>query len=125
MFASCFALLALAAVHAVPLVPRDVYNPPIISPNADTVWGAGSIQTVTWCAAMILTVARILNDRGYRDTTNLPPDSQLTNPNGKIVLGFLANNSENLMLGEALRLPYSAPTNADSQKPTLWPRTSN
>ncbi|KAF8919068.1 hypothetical protein CPB85DRAFT_1373676 [Mucidula mucida] len=84
MFASCFALLALAAVHAVPLVPRDVYNPPIITPNADTVWGAGSIQTVTW------------------DTTNLPPDSQLTNPNGKIVLGFLANNSENLMLANPL-----------------------
>lgn len=44
-----FALFSLVA-HASPLGlnERDVYNPPVLVPNAQTVWTAGSQQTVVW-----------------------------------------------------------------------------
>ncbi|KAG6889810.1 hypothetical protein C0992_003925 [Termitomyces sp. T32_za158] len=58
-------------VHASPLMMRDVFSPHITSPNETTVWPVGTQQTVTW------------------ETDNIPPDSQLTDPNGKVVLGHL------------------------------------
>lgn len=42
------AAFGLAAVNATPLSRRDVVAPPIITPNAQTVWPIGTTQTVTW-----------------------------------------------------------------------------
>ncbi|CAA7269102.1 unnamed protein product [Cyclocybe aegerita] len=65
-------------VQASPLSRRDVIAPKITSPDANTVWTVGSVVTVTW------------------DTSNFPPDSQITNPIGKVILGFDENDSLNL-----------------------------
>ncbi|KAF8556382.1 hypothetical protein OG21DRAFT_659969 [Imleria badia] len=49
LLASVCALFSL--VFAVPihsLVTRDVWVPPILSPNASTVWTVGGTYTVTW-----------------------------------------------------------------------------
>ncbi|KAI0034035.1 hypothetical protein K488DRAFT_11326, partial [Vararia minispora EC-137] len=35
--------------------PADIFSPPILSPNATTVWTVGAVETVTW------------------DTSNAPP----------------------------------------------------
>jgi len=81
---SCF-LFSILHVIAVPLLPRVVFDPPITSPTATSVWKVGQIKTVTW------------------DISNLPPDSELTNPNGTLVLGFLSTEGgENLMLDNPL-----------------------
>ncbi|KAG5652820.1 hypothetical protein H0H81_003536 [Sphagnurus paluster] len=61
----------LSLVHASPLSARDVFSPQITSPNANTIWPVGTKQMVTW------------------ETDKIPPDSQLTNPNGRVVLGHL------------------------------------
>ncbi|KAF5382661.1 hypothetical protein D9615_003034 [Tricholomella constricta] len=61
----------VSLVHASPLYMRDVFSPHITSPDENTVWPVGTKQTVTW------------------ETKDIPPDSQLTNPNGKVVLGHL------------------------------------
>ncbi|GLB45478.1 hypothetical protein LshimejAT787_2300380 [Lyophyllum shimeji] len=64
---------------------RDVFSPHITSPNEKSVWPVGTKQTVTW------------------ETDNIPPDSQLTNPNGKVVLGHLGpTGGLNLMLDNPL-----------------------
>ncbi|OCH90901.1 hypothetical protein OBBRIDRAFT_792812 [Obba rivulosa] len=86
IFFTIYALLALfgsAHAIAIPMTSREVFDPPVTNPNADTVWTVGSTQTVTW------------------DTSSLPPASQLTSP-GMIVLGFLTSDSENLMLDNPL-----------------------
>ncbi|KAJ7095730.1 hypothetical protein B0H15DRAFT_68557 [Mycena belliarum] len=54
---------------------RDVYSPPIISPNGSTKWVKGTEVNVTW------------------STANMP--SKITNPNGKIFLGHLEASSSN------------------------------
>ncbi|KAH9480196.1 hypothetical protein JR316_0006794 [Psilocybe cubensis] len=77
VFATLFAFLALS-VNASPLSRRDVIAPRITSPNAQTVWPIGTVQTVTW------------------DTSNFPPDSQITNPIGQVILGFNSSDSLNL-----------------------------
>ncbi|KAK0501607.1 hypothetical protein EDD18DRAFT_742501 [Armillaria luteobubalina] len=60
-----FALVA--SVVATPIhIARDVYDPHITSPNANTVWIVNTTQTVTW------------------DTSN--PPAQITNPIGSILL---------------------------------------
>ncbi|KAJ4481965.1 hypothetical protein J3R30DRAFT_3455516 [Lentinula aciculospora] len=79
--------LFLSVVVALPtLLSRDVYDPPITSPTASTVWQVGQTVTVSW------------------DTTNLPPASQLTDPNGTVVLGYMTSptDSEHLMLDPPL-----------------------
>ncbi|PBK99774.1 hypothetical protein ARMGADRAFT_985691 [Armillaria gallica] len=39
----------VASVLATPIhIPRDVYSPPITSPDANTVWTVNTTQTVTW-----------------------------------------------------------------------------
>jgi hypothetical protein len=43
-----FYAIALQLVHALPVMKRDVIDPPITSPTAETVWIPGSIQLVTW-----------------------------------------------------------------------------
>ncbi|KAF8558329.1 hypothetical protein OG21DRAFT_1382797, partial [Imleria badia] len=71
------------------LLSRDVVDPPITSPTANTIWNVGQTQTVTW------------------QTTGLPVNQ--TNPSGMLVLGYMYNNSENLMLNSPLatNLNYS------------------
>ncbi|KAG2060625.1 hypothetical protein BDR06DRAFT_993358 [Suillus hirtellus] len=67
---------------SLPLNLRDVVDPPITSPTADTVWQVGEKQLVTW------------------STDDLSPN--VTNPVGMLVLGYMYNNSENLMLSSPL-----------------------
>ena len=45
-----FTLLALFSyVASVPIIPRDVFVPPVLYPNAaGIVWKAGESQYVTW-----------------------------------------------------------------------------
>ncbi|KAF4617677.1 hypothetical protein D9613_005653 [Agrocybe pediades] len=81
-----FAFLAVN-VHATPLSRRDVIAPHITSPHEGTVWPIGTVQTVTW------------------DTSNFPPDSQITNPIGQVILGFNSSNSLNLDFVVPLFLP--------------------
>ncbi|KAK7469367.1 hypothetical protein VKT23_003842 [Stygiomarasmius scandens] len=84
-------LFFLVAVRAIPLDKRDVINPPIIKPDASTVWTVGQAETVTW------------------DTSGLPPDSQITNPTGTVVLGFIedGDDSLHLMLDDPLAKGFS------------------
>ncbi|KAK0489241.1 hypothetical protein IW261DRAFT_1443900 [Armillaria novae-zelandiae] len=57
----------VASVVATPIhIARDVYDPPITSPDANTVWTVNTTQTVTW------------------DTSD--PPTQITNPIGSIML---------------------------------------
>lgn len=67
---------------SLPLNLRDVVDPPITSPTAGAVWHVGEKQLVTW------------------STNGLP--SNVTNPVGMLVLGYMYNNSENLMLNSPL-----------------------
>ncbi|KAJ3777940.1 hypothetical protein FB446DRAFT_633167 [Lentinula raphanica] len=79
--------LFFSLVRALPtLLSREVFDPPITSPTASTVWQVGQTVTVTW------------------DTTNLPPASQLTDPNGTVVLGYMTSptDSEHLMIDSPL-----------------------
>ncbi|KAJ7625384.1 hypothetical protein DFH06DRAFT_1229386 [Mycena polygramma] len=69
---SCLFFISLS-VLAAPLDSRTVFDPPIISPSANTVWKAGQVETVTWNAS------------------GIPAGST-----GQIVLGFLTSDSENL-----------------------------
>ncbi|TFK69536.1 hypothetical protein BDN72DRAFT_840260 [Pluteus cervinus] len=89
----------LTFVNAIPLNARDVVSPPITVPNAQTIWAVGTQQTVTW------------------DTSNIPPDSQLTQPNGKIVLGWLSDDSENLQIDTPLAQGF--PLRAGSAQITI------
>lgn len=53
---------------------RDVWSPAITSPDAQTVWVAGTTATVTW------------------DTSNPPAD--VTNPRGRILLGHVEDGTD-------------------------------
>ncbi|KAF9523900.1 hypothetical protein CPB83DRAFT_862108 [Crepidotus variabilis] len=70
VFALIFSILAFCGilVNAAPvdLTARDVYAPPVLSPNSTSIWKVGSNQTVTW------------------DASN--PPKQITNPKAKIIL---------------------------------------
>ncbi|KAI0081662.1 hypothetical protein K474DRAFT_1259092 [Panus rudis PR-1116 ss-1] len=83
-----FAVFATSA-KALPLVSRDVIDPPITSPDASTVWHVGETQTVTW------------------DTSGIPPPANVTNQKGKVVLGFLTDDSEHLMIDSPLADGFS------------------
>ncbi|KAK7677722.1 hypothetical protein QCA50_019274 [Cerrena zonata] len=62
-----FVTLLSTLVSALPILEsRDVFVPPITSPDALTIWSVGSKQNVTW------------------DTSN--PPAQITNGNGTIYL---------------------------------------
>ncbi|KDR82374.1 hypothetical protein GALMADRAFT_237652 [Galerina marginata CBS 339.88] len=74
LLTTAIAYLALR-VHASPLSNRDVIVPHITSPDASSVWPVGTAQTVTW------------------DTSNFPPDSQITNPIGQVILGTNASGT--------------------------------
>ncbi|KAI6129932.1 symbiosis-related protein, partial [Pisolithus thermaeus] len=67
LMSSFFAFMSLLALAmSIPVQKRDVFVPPIISPNQGTVWYAGQEQEVTW------------------DTENAPAD--ITNSEGIIYL---------------------------------------
>ncbi|KAJ7245029.1 hypothetical protein B0H12DRAFT_1128339 [Mycena haematopus] len=63
---------------------RGVYSPPITSPDASTTWARESTVTVTWSTAAI-------------------PQS-ITNPTGRLLLGYLnpGSSNEHLDLGHPL-----------------------
>lgn len=70
---------APAALSPVHLSKRDVWAPPIITPNKSTVWCVGSKVTATW------------------DTSK--PPAQITDPTGTLFLGHLnsdGSGGENL-----------------------------
>ncbi|KAF9258479.1 hypothetical protein L218DRAFT_1064795 [Marasmius fiardii PR-910] len=49
IFAGTFSALAFSFVsNAIPIIQRDVYVPRITSPDASTIWTAGSKVNVTW-----------------------------------------------------------------------------
>ncbi|TRM60499.1 hypothetical protein BD626DRAFT_571575 [Schizophyllum amplum] len=81
--------MLMAPLAAVQLAGRDVVAPPITSPNAETVWTAGETATVTW------------------DTSDLPPESQITNKEGRIVLGYQTEDSMHLMVDSPLAEGFS------------------
>ncbi|KAI0328182.1 hypothetical protein GY45DRAFT_1210559, partial [Cubamyces sp. BRFM 1775] len=56
------------------VLPRDVWSPPIIKPDAHTVWTAGTTVEVSW------------------DTSTRP--RQVTNYDGRLVLGYLEDGDE-------------------------------
>ncbi|KAF5330274.1 hypothetical protein D9758_014456 [Tetrapyrgos nigripes] len=102
-------LFFLALVRAIPLESRDVINPQIMSPDASTVWVVGQTETVSW------------------NTTNLPPDSQITNKLVTVILGFLesGDDSEHLMLDNPLAkdIPIRA-GQVNITVPSVTPRNS-
>ena len=104
-FLVAFSGLAFAfLVQATPLSRRDVIAPRIITPNASTVWTIGQVETVTWWVVNELHCRRIICWWGHciiysRDTSNFPPDSQITNPIGQVILGYLENNRLHLDFG--------------------------
>ncbi|KAJ3885638.1 hypothetical protein GG344DRAFT_58884 [Lentinula edodes] len=100
--------LFFSVVRALPtLLSRDVFDPPITSPSASTIWQVGQTVTVIWyvqiCSLYPYYVIHF-NLCIYRDITNLPPASQLTDPNGTVVLGYMASStdSEHLMIDSPL-----------------------
>ncbi|KAJ7784373.1 hypothetical protein B0H16DRAFT_1876838 [Mycena metata] len=74
-----FLLFSVVAILAAPLDSRTVFDPPITSPTAQTVWKVGSVETVTWNA------------------TGIP-----AGVTGKIMLGFLSSTSEGEHLSDTL-----------------------
>ncbi|KAK2465759.1 hypothetical protein APHAL10511_002303 [Amanita phalloides] len=80
----CLLLLVAAPVFSHPLTKRDVVDPPVLAPNASTVWYVGTTQTVVW------------------NTTGLPPYNRITNQVGKVILGHLGGGGLNLMLKNPL-----------------------
>jgi len=82
LVSTLFAFAATAV--ASPITPQelDVFSPTITSPTAAVVWQAGTTHNVTWA------------------TSNIPADKQ--NSTGLILLGHIANNSENLNITHPL-----------------------
>jgi len=69
---------------------RDSVSPPIIKPDASSVWPIGSTQEVTW------------------DTSGLPAnDSQITNRLGRVLLGRDTGDSLNLDIDNPLAEGFS------------------
>ncbi|KAF9064581.1 hypothetical protein BDP27DRAFT_1230327 [Rhodocollybia butyracea] len=68
------------------LLSRTVFDPPVTSPNASTVWTVGETVTATW------------------DTSSLPPANEIPNVFGELTLGFdpVGTDSENPILSMCL-----------------------
>lgn len=78
------ALLYSVSALTIPLALRDVAVPPVTEPTESTVWVVGTTQTVKW------------------DISDLPPRENISNPLGKVVLGFLTDDSYNLSIDSPL-----------------------
>lgn len=119
-----FSLAVSMSASAAPIVlssvsERDVWAPKVTVPNAGTNWKIGSSQTVTWyvegalhpplpsgygagalIASMLTPIFSFVCDR---DTSN--PPSQVTNPVGTLLLGYLnpdGSGGENLDVGQLI-----------------------
>lgn len=63
----------------------------------------GQRELVAWQVYKIfLFNSPLIESSPSRETDNLPPDSQITNPNGRVILGYQANDSLNLDLDHPL-----------------------
>ncbi|KAH7885661.1 hypothetical protein F5I97DRAFT_1130267 [Phlebopus sp. FC_14] len=78
VFSTVFVLALSYLASAAPVQPTEliVWNPMITSPQFGDVWVAGCTQNVTWL------------------TDNIPDEKK--NATGLLLLGYYANNSENL-----------------------------
>ncbi|KAF8817204.1 hypothetical protein BYT27DRAFT_7127050 [Phlegmacium glaucopus] len=63
---SIISLISQVATAPIELEKRDVFVPPVLTPDSTSVWKCGSTQTVTW------------------DVSN--PPKQITNTKGQIIL---------------------------------------
>jgi hypothetical protein len=75
---SIFSAFLLAFTTAAPVHPVELlaWSPTILTPTQFTIWPRGSIQSVTWA------------------TNNIPEEK--LNSTGLLLLGYMANDSENL-----------------------------
>ncbi|KAJ7245023.1 hypothetical protein B0H12DRAFT_795021 [Mycena haematopus] len=76
--------LFFSAILAAPLDSRTAYAPPITSPNAQSVWKVGEVETVTWNA------------------TGIP-----AGVTGQVQLGYLDPNSEGEHLSTILATGFN------------------
>ncbi len=54
LISSFVALLSVVVAAPLDLYKRDVFVPPVLTPNAESVWKVGSIQNVTWYVNIFL-----------------------------------------------------------------------
>ncbi|KAJ7133004.1 hypothetical protein C8R46DRAFT_923624 [Mycena filopes] len=95
--------LALAA----PFHGRSVFDPPITSPTAESVWKVGDVETVTWQVHSPLTLYSSSSHTDFRDATGIP-----AGVTGRIMLGFLSSTSE----GEHLSVTLASGFNLTDAK---------
>jgi hypothetical protein len=85
-------LLGNSTWSASSLGRRAVWNPKITSPTAGEVWVAGSTAKITWYLASHYSAPFNLLIDLLRDTTSASRD--ITNSQGKILLGHLDNGTD-------------------------------
>ena len=86
---SLFFTFLLSSAIAAPLVDipaRDVFVPPVLTPNADCIWKIGTTQTVTWSVhadanLMFYVLIRLFSSR---DVSH--PPERITNTKATIIL---------------------------------------
>lgn len=85
---SIFSAFLLAFTTAAPVHPVELlaWSPTILTPTQFTVWPRGSIQSVTWA------------------TNNIPEEK--LNSTGLLLLGYMANDSENLDIQHPLAVNF-------------------
>ncbi|KAG1872398.1 hypothetical protein DFJ58DRAFT_652151 [Suillus subalutaceus] len=85
---SIFSAFLLAFATAAPVHPVELlaWSPTILCPTQFTIWPRGSTQTVTW------------------ETDNIPEEK--LNSTGLLLLGYMANNSENLDIKHPLAVNF-------------------
>lgn len=81
-FLTLFALFTLGA--SVPISPRDVFVPPVLYPNAATVWKVGNHHNVTWYVVSSVLSSKVTHPIYHRNVTDAP--EHITNPVGQIYL---------------------------------------
>ncbi|KAG1885021.1 hypothetical protein F4604DRAFT_1574138 [Suillus subluteus] len=88
MMFSIFSAFLLAFATAAPVHPVELlaWSPTILCPTQFTIWPRGSTQTVTW------------------ETDNIPEEK--LNSTGLLLLGYMANNSENLDIKHPLAVNF-------------------
>ena len=100
MFAAQLFIMVLAflavGIQTSPLTPRAV--PKITDPKPGSVWPIGTVQTVTWYVCYKISSGLRFKPCA-RDTSNFPPDSQIMNSIGQVMLGLNENNGLNLDIG--------------------------
>ena len=92
---SIISLISLVATAPIELEKRDVFVPPVLTPDSSSVWQCGSTQTVTWCVPSSRRM-RIPDFYGFFFTYDMydpfifrdvsSPPKQITNTKGQIIL---------------------------------------